>query len=255
MKQHRIISAALLALVLPALQGRAENLWTTVEYGASTPTLSCTPLSACLVTLQAGETVRNSFLADSSGWELETGTVSDSVPVLAIKPHRCSTSTNLFVTTSFRAYAFVLDSPPCDPGSLKTDTAPHMLRFTYPAQFAKAWGAPPPIIPSPGLATQASSLENLNFDYTIASGRNAIEPQRVFDDGQRTFITLRPEDLHAEAPAVFVFTPDGKLEAVNFIPPSPGNRTYIVDRVAPRLVLVSGPKNNQRCILTRKGAR
>jgi P-type conjugative transfer protein TrbG len=255
MKLHRILAPALLALFLPALQGRAETLWTTVEYGTSTPTLTCNPLSACLVTLQAGETVRNSFLADSSGWELETGTVSDSIPVLAIKPHRCFASTNLFVTTSFRAYAFVLDSPSCDPGSLRTDTAPHMLRFTYPDKFAKAWGAPPLIVPSPGLATQASSLESLNFDYTIASGRHALEPQRVFDDGQRTYITLRPEDLHVEAPAVFVFTPDGKLEAVNFTPPSPGNRTYVVDRVAARLVLVSGPKENQRCILTRKGAR
>src|SRR5947208_2309890 len=145
MKLHRILAPALFSLVLPALQGRAETLWTTVEYGTSTPTLTCHPLSACLVTPQADQPVPNASL----------------------QPRRAS-------------------------ARLRGRT-PH-------------------------------------------------------------FHNLAPRGPHRGGPAVFVFTPDGKLEAVNFTPPSPGNRTYVVDRVAARLVLVSGPKDNQRCILTRKGA-
>jgi type IV secretory pathway VirB9-like protein len=97
-------------------------------------------------------------------------------------------------------------------------------------------------------------VNDLNFDYTWSAGRRAVEPRVVYDDGSRTYIVLKEEDRGREAPAVFVHGDHGKLEAVNFTPPTAGAMTYTVDRVGAELVLVSGANSNQRTLIRNRKA-
>jgi type IV secretory pathway VirB9-like protein len=257
---NRISSFFALALLvgLPAFADESHAptpVWREVPYGTSTPKLDCTPLSACLVTLQSGETIQSRFLADSAGWEVEPGTTGagQRLPILAIKPHRCNESTNLFISTDRRIYSLLLNAPPCDEPTLKAE-ATQIVRFVYPEEFARSWGDDSPVAaPVPGLALQAPSLTALNFAYQWSAGRHAVDPQVVYDDGKRTYIVLRPEDAaRGYAPAVFAL--NGKnLEALNFTPPQHGSTTYVVDRVVPALALVLGNDRNQRTEIRRKG--
>jgi P-type conjugative transfer protein TrbG len=230
--------------------------WTIVPYGAANPVLTCMPLGACLVALEAGETIESRFLPDSARWQVEPGTTGpgERTPVLAIKPKECGISTNLFVTTDRRVYTFLLAAPACDPSQLSA-AAIHFdqIRFSYPEAFQKIWqeSAAPP---APGLATAAGRISDLNFDYTWSAGRHGVEPKVVYDDGSRTYIVLEDEDRGHEAPAVFVRGEGGKLEAVNFMPPMAGASTYTVDRVVADLVLVSGPSSNQKTLIRNRKA-
>ncbi len=253
-------TALALLLAIPAFAEDSQGPWKVLTYGSdSTPTLTCTPLAACLVALQPGETLKDRFLADSASWEVEPGTAGPDqrTPVLAIKPKRCASTTNLLITTNRRVYTFLLLSPACNPETLQAaDKTFDVVRFIYPEDWAKVWDdTPPPPIPTPGIATRAARVADLNFDYSIKAGRKAIEPKIVYDDGAKTFIVLRSEDLRLDSPAVFV-QGSGGLEAVNFTPPPAGSSTYVVDRVVSDLVLVCGPKSNQRTeIHNRKGGR
>jgi type IV secretion system protein TrbG len=263
-KRRLATTALMLSILVPGMSQAEETAgsWKVAAYGTGTPTLTCSPIAACLVALQEGESIQARFLADSAGWEVQPGTMGPEqrTPVIAVKPHRCGESTNLFVTTNLRIYSFALVSLDCDPATLKAGPGSFdLLRFTYPQEFAHVWGDSPPAppAPTPGVTTAASKITDLNFDYSIKAGRRAIEPKTVYDDGLRTYLVLKPEDLAADAPAVFINGPGNKLEAVNFTPPTRGGSTYVVDRVVQgELVLVSGPKDNQKTyIRNRKGSR
>ncbi len=253
----RLFLAALAAafLLAPGAASADTPAWRDITYGGEPPTLVCNPLSACLVALQPGEVVTSRYLADTANWEIEVGsTTGNGVPLIAIKPHVCNRSSNLYVATDRRVYSFVLDSPVCDAPTLKAASVP-ITRFTYPEDFGRTWGEQPPAKATPGIQLQASNPANLNFDYSVSAGRHAIKPDQVYDDGQRIYVVLSSSDRNGPAPAVFVLGEKNKLEAINFQPPSAGGNTYIVDRLVPQLVLVSGPDKNQRTEIRRKGAR
>lgn len=231
--------------------------WSLVPYGSTNPILNCSPLGACVVALEEGETIQSRFLPDSARWQVEPGTTGPNqrTPLLVIKPRECAISSNLIVSTDRRVYTLILNAPPCDPNQLTAATIKFdQIRFTYPETFALLWQAAPPI-PSPTLATSASRLDQLNFDYTVSVGRKAIEPQRVYDDGLKTYIVLRQADLNHDAPAVFIHGENDRLEAVNFSPPAHGSRTYTVDRVVRELVLVSGPSTAERTLIRNRKDR
>lgn len=253
-------------LVLPSLvalltqPARPETLglpndWKVITYGKDTPALTCSPLGACIVALQPSEEIINRFLPDSNGWDVKLGQAGPggSVPVLAIKPKDCGITSNLVVTTSRRIYAFLLSSPACDPPTLTTPSAIFFDRvaFEYPEDFAVTWTETPPLIEAQGIPTQAASVANLNFDYSWKPGRRSLTPLTVYDDGSRTFVVLRSQDLSKPAPAFFVRGKDGSLEVVNFAEPTAGGRVYAVDRVVPELVLATGNKPADQTVIRR----
>jgi len=233
--------------------------WSLVAYGTSNPVLNCSPLGACVVALEEGETIESRFLPDSARWQVEPGATGPGqrTPLLAVKPKECGIASNLIVSTDRRVYTFILNAPACDPGQLSAATLKFdQVRFTYPEAFARLWQPAPPVVPSPGptVGTTALRPDQLSFDYTWSAGRKGVEPQTVYDDGVRTYIVVREEDLRRDAPAVFIHGEHDLLEAVNFSPPVPGSRTYTVDRVVRELVLVSGPSSAERTVIrNRKG--
>lgn len=260
----RSATLALLFLMSPAIAAVAADppeqigAWTVVPYGSSNPVLSCMPLGACLVALEDGETIQGRFLPDSARWQVEPGTTGTEqrIPVLAIKPKECGISTNLFVTTDRRVYTFLLTSPDCNPTQMTVQTIKFdQIRFTYPQEFARLWQEPALPLPAAGTATGASRVDQLSFDYSWSAGCHAVKPRTVYDDGSKTYIVLNPEDAKRDAPAVFIEGDHGKLEAVNFSPPPSGGSTYTVDRVVPKLALISGSGSDQKTIITRRKGR
>ena len=235
-----------------------RGTWTSVPYGTANPTLHCMPLGACIVALEEGETLAGRFLSDTARWEIEPGTTGPGgrIPVLAIKPKECGITSNLFVTTDRRVYTFLLEAPACDPAQLSAGSSGTLhfdqLRFTYPEEFARLWQEPAPPV-APGVSIGARRVSELHFDYTWSGGRKAIEPKIVYDDGAKTYIVLKDEDQHREAPAVFIHGEHDSLEAVNFTPPPAGGATYTVDRVVSELVLVTGPSSSEKTVIHRKG--
>jgi P-type conjugative transfer protein TrbG len=267
-RRLKVVVAVAVALVLsfavdlvPANAGDApgpRGTWTSVPYGTANPTLHCMPLGACIVALEEGETLAGRFLSDTARWEIEPGTTGPGgrIPVLAIKPKECGITSNLFVTTDRRVYTLLLEAPACDPAQLSGGSAGALhfdqLRFTYPEEFARLWQEPAPPV-APGVSIGARKVSELHFDYTWSGSRKAIEPKIVYDDGAKTYIVLKDEDQHREAPAVFIHGEHDSLEAVNFTPPPAGGATYTVDRVVSELVLVTGPRSSEKTVIHRKG--
>ena len=48
------------------------------------------------------------------------------------------------------------------------------------------------------------TVEKLNFNYQITGGDAQIRPMRVFDDGSKTYIQMRPDIQNREAPVLVV---------------------------------------------------
>jgi type IV secretion system protein VirB9 len=81
------------------------------------------------------------------------------------------------------------------------------------------------------------AVEDLNFDYSVTGKDEQLRPVRVYDDGAKTYIQMRPEMQHREAPVLLVIGNDGKGEMTNY---RVRNETYIVDRLFDRAELVLG---------------
>ena len=93
------------------------------------------------------------------------------------------------------------------------------------------------------------AFEKLHFDYQVKGGDENIRPQRVFDDGSKTYIQMSTNIANREAPVLLVLGPDGKGEIVNY---RMKDQTYIVDRLFEHAQLVLGSgKKAQKVEITR----
>ena len=93
-----------------------EGAFMTFPYGHIQPTVTCAPLRACVIELQAGETVLSKIAGDTQRWEIQLAPAGSDgrTPLVVVKPHDCGLTTNLVLaTTAGRIYDLTLDSPPC----------------------------------------------------------------------------------------------------------------------------------------------
>ena len=85
-----------------------EGAFLTFPYGHSQPTVTCAPLRACVIELQAGESVLSRIAGDTQRWEIELAPAGPDghTPLVVVKPHDCGLTTNLVLTTTAgRIYA------------------------------------------------------------------------------------------------------------------------------------------------------
>ena len=87
------------------------------------------------------------------------------------------------------------------------------------------------------------TAEKLNFGYKVTGGNEHLRPLRVYDDGAKTYIQMKPEMQNREAPALVVIGADGKGEMTNY---RVREQTYIVDRLFDRARLVLGRARRPR---------
>jgi type IV secretion system protein TrbG len=171
--------------------------------------------------------------------------------VIVLKPLEPGLDTNLLIPTDRRAYYLRLVSKPQD----------YIARaaFSYPeeenserwqqhllAQRAQAEETKRDARLLPAMIT----AEKLNFDYRVTGGTEEVRPVRVFDDGAKTYIQMRPGIQNREAPVLLVVGSDGKGEMTNY---RVQQQTYIVDRLFERARLVLGAgKKAQKVEITRE---
>jgi type IV secretion system protein VirB9 len=221
-------------------------------YGAGLPVIVCAPLRVCTIELQPGEKIIGEpQIGDSVRWNVSPavyGQGEDATSVIVLKPQEPGLDTNLLITTDRRAYYVRLVSKPQEYVA--------RVAFSYPEEenarkwqehlIAQAQERKTDAQIAPAIVT----ADKLNFNYKVSGGNAEIRPIRVFDDGAKTYIQMRPEMQNREAPALLVLGPDGKGEMTNY---RVQQQTYIVDRVFDRARLILGAgKKAQKVEITRE---
>jgi type IV secretion system protein TrbG len=221
-------------------------------YGAGLPVVVCAPLRVCTIELQPGEKIAGEpQIGDSVRWNISPavyGQGDDATSVIVLKPQEPGLDTNLLITTDRRAYYLRLVSKPQDYVA--------RVAFSYPEdESSRKWqehlvAQAQERKVDPQLAPAIVTADKLNFNYKVSGGNEEIRPVRVFDDGAKTYIQMRPEVQNREAPALLVLGPDGKGEMTNY---RVQQQTYIVDRLFDRARLILGAgKKAQKVEITRE---
>ena len=222
-----------------------ENGRVMYVFGKGLPEIVCAPLRICTLELQPGEqVVAEPQIGDSVRWHVTPsayGQGPNKTELVVIKPQEAGLDTNLVLTTDRRVYYIRLVGHP-------TEYMPRVA-FSYPDDDRRAWEAhiaDRERKEESKVASVGTSVDNLNFNYTIAVEKgdgSFITPSRVFDDGQKTYIQLPPGAEVRETPALMLVGPDDTLDMINYR--VKGN-TYVVDRLFDRAVLVLDVGSKQR---------
>jgi P-type conjugative transfer protein TrbG len=215
-------------------------------FGAGLPVVVCAPLRVCIIELQSGERiVGEPQIGDSVRWNISPGMYGQgehATHMIVLKPHDTGLDTNLLITTDRRAYYLRLVSKPQEYVARVAFRYPeeenshrwqqHMVDQRTQERDTKREGQ---------LLPAMMTAEQLNFGYTVSGGNDHLRPRRVYDDGSKTYIQMKPEMQHREVAVLLVMGTDGKGEMTNY---RVREQTYIVDRLFDhaRLVLGVGKK-------------
>lgn len=205
-----------------------------------TPVLVCKPHHVCDITLETGENVLNMAIGDSALWVIAGGQSgpSGTTPHVFVKPMQPALDTNLVITTTKRTYDVALRSA--------NDAKHSRISFFYLDDDAAAKAAIAQherlAIESVLAGTPQVSVDRADAKYKV-DGEAALFPEKVFNDGARTFIQWKT--LPNELPAVVTVAKDGVSQAVNF---RLVGSAYIIDGVNPNydLVLAAGKERRGR---------
>ena len=190
------------------------------------------------IILEDGEIViGNPLLSeDASVWELTANvarnpSTGENIQHMFIKPAYSGLDSSFIVITDRRVYHFRIKS--------YKDTHMAMVKFTYP-QTKNVWATS-----SSGNGAKGVSIENdyitvtkpefLSFDYKMKYGFKKPEflPQRVYDDGNKTYIVVDDIVLHKQLPLVF----NERNEILNY---SVQKNVFIIPRLINKITLRLG---------------
>ena len=176
--------------------------------------------------LEPGEVLIDIAAADTARWSV-SNTLSGDRALLIVKPSAPKLKTNIVLVTDRRAYLIEAVSAA---GEVYTAQA----AWTYPAPPA------PPPVPEPAPKPEPPPRP-LHEDYVLKAPRKGPPPwmpEKVWDDGRRTWVQF-PENIAAsDMPPLLIRTPEG-LELVNY---RIHGRRYEVDRIFTEAELRLGRK-------------
>ncbi|GAB6194291.1 P-type conjugative transfer protein TrbG [Desulfocastanea catecholica] len=214
-------------------------------HGASLPTVIAAPFQVCDVELEPGETINEIVVGDSARWMVESGTAGNTTH-LFIKPVDSGLETSAVITTDRRVYHLRLLSR-------RSGHTPY-VGFTYSdairrttlqknelAKKEKEWQS------TKDEAGRDVDLSKLNFNYEV-NGKAAWKPERVFDDGLKTYIRLPDATRSGEMPALLVRKGD-KDVLVNY---RINDTTMMVDGLFKTIALVAGVGGDQESVEIRR---
>jgi len=179
------------------------------------------------------EKIENVAIGDSQAWQV---TPNKQANLLFVKPLADRAATNMTVVTNKRTYLFDLLASPAHRNPL------YMLAFTYPEDPRED-----PALTAATGEDSANALElaaasdpyavmdpaQLNFAWATR-GDAGLLPQRVYDDGEATFLTWPPG---TPLPAILVRDIEGTEGPVNF---AVRGEVIVVDGVPREILLRSG---------------
>lgn len=220
-------------------------------HGASVPTIVAAPLNVCDVELQPGEVLHEVVVGDSARWLMDVARAgsngdgeSETVHLL-VKPVDAGLETSAVVTTSQRVYHLRLVSQRQEDGGFLPYVGfayrdDHIRRFAEQKareEKQRQWQTTP----------AGADLGSLHFGYEVR-GKASWNPAQVYDDGRQTFIRLPEATASADIPVLLVREADADV-LVNY---RIKDRTFIIDGVFPRVVLVSGVGSQQKKVEIRR---
>ena len=176
--------------------------------------LQTSPDFVSTLMLEPGEVLIDIAAADTARWSV-SNTVSANRTILIVKPSAPRLKTNIVLVTDRRAYLI-------EAVSAAGDVYTAQAAWTYPAP-----PEPPPPEPGPGPAPEQRLLHE---DYVLKAPRKGPPtwmPEKVWDDGLKTYVQF-PDDIAAsEMPPLFIRTAEG-LELVNY---RTRGTLYEIDRI------------------------
>jgi type IV secretion system protein VirB9 len=209
------------------------------DYGRRpTPSLVCKPQYVCDIMLDSGETVLNIAIGDAARWVVASGKSGNggTTPHIFVKPTQSGLDTNIVITTTKRLYDIALHSAP-------EAHHPH-ISFVYSDDEAAAKAAiadrERDAIARVLAGTPEVPPDRFDTNYKL-SGDPGLFPDKVYNDGARTFIEWKT--LPLELPAVYSVAKDGTTTPVNF---RVVGTKYIVDALDPNLDLLLVAINDRR---------
>jgi P-type conjugative transfer protein TrbG len=230
-----------------ASPGEGTNGAVNYMFGASIPSVVCSPLYVCNIELQPGEVVNNITSGDSVRWLITpsiVGSGSTAQTIVSIKPTDAGLRTNITIATTKRLYDITLVS--------NTYAHTHEITFTYPEDVQAQWqqyqAAAAQQYTDTTMANGAN-LAALDFGYKLDGDDPAWRPLRVYSDGVKTYIQFPRSMLSGDAPTLVALDRDGgwfsspTKEIVNY---RVEGDTYVVDRVLDRAALLSGVGGSQQ---------
>ena len=221
-------------------------------YGSSRPQVLCQVLELTDVAFEPGEVIQTVQIGDSARWSVQSalsGTNFTAQQHLIIKPYDSGLRTSLVVTTDKRTYHLALKS--------SLEGFMPMVRFTYPedemVKLNQKMQQQEDYVKRHTIAGTSVTLDKLNFNYHL-EGDDAIKPERVYNDGQKTIIEL-PQKVFSsgQLPALLCVSQSGgffsadKLSTVNY---RLQGRRFVLDGVPEKLRLLSGAEDGLRCDIT-----
>jgi type IV secretion system protein VirB9 len=219
----------------------------------------CAILQVTDIELEAGETVAQINTGDTMRWSVESavsGSGSEQIQHLIVKPRDVGLSTSIVVTTDRRTYHMMLVSDGAE--------FMHSVRFVYAHE-------PAPSAPSPSVAAQPLNPasdppprkkpvsdgkrvaavktkdppDDTDDGYTI-SGKADWKPITVYSKAGKTYIEMPESVRHREAPVLFEETKKGWFHHENILVNyRVKGRWYVVDKVIDKGTLVSGVGTNR----------
>lgn len=214
-------------------------------FGATLPTLICTPLQVCAIRLQPGEVVNDVHAGDASRWQITPsmiGSGNTAITNVIVKPTESGLVTNVIITTDRRSYTIKLVSA-------KHEWMPS-ISFDYPDEADRAWENYRAAQAKHAYATTLPTGQNiadLDFNFRLGGDSPKWKPQRVYTDGVKTYIQFPSSKFADEAPALVALAGGGmfsdpKEQIVNYR--LVGDK-FVVDQVLERAALISGVGNEQ----------
>ncbi|MDM0001156.1 TrbG/VirB9 family P-type conjugative transfer protein [Variovorax sp. J22P240] len=150
-----------------------------------------------------------------------------------IKPKEAHATTNLTVLTNRRAYHFDYAVSSTAPTGKAARRMVYSIRFTYPADDARAAAAERERLSTEARLRKASTDRPRNRDYWFC-GSGTLKPMSAYDDGVQTRLRFQ---ARSEFPALFVQNDDGSESLLNF---NIDDDEVVIHRVARRFVLRRG---------------
>lgn len=213
-------------------------------FGQAMPKLTCSPSRACDIEMEPGETPRKVVLGDSANWtwdgadSIEKGKTVNHV---VVQPKDSDLESNVIITTDRRTYHIKLYAPKTEGVYL------NRIGFYYPEQLVSTWEDKMGRAAEVKAKDEASNVmpaavspDKMAFDYRI-EGDAEFRPVRVFNDGERVYITM-PEDIrHSEYPTLSLIDEKGKAMVVDYrrtVDEKNGTIHYVVDKLFNKAELI-----------------
>lgn len=226
-------------------------------YGATMPTMVCSPLEVCAIQLQPGEVVNDLHAGDTARWRItpaNSGKDGGTTTLVIVKPTDAGLETNLFISTDRRTYSIRLKST-------QSSWIP-LLSFDYPDDVQAEWAQfrkrQEKVEVATTLPATGQNITNLDFNFKISGDRPRWQPARVYTDGSKTYIQFANAKFNDEAPALVALGAGGGLfssPATEMINYRVVGDMYVVDQVIDRAALIAGVGREQARVVIEHKAR